>query len=137
MTDNNPKAKRALNDGKAPMEYIPFGPMAQVAKVFKHGADKYGKFNWRVEPINATTYVAAISRHTLLEWAQGVDIDHDSGIHPLAHVIASCLIVMDSEKWGTLIDDRLHAEIRVGEDIETHDLGDSPGCVMVVDHHGV
>lgn len=119
-SDNNPKAKRALLDGKAPMEYVPYGPMAQVAGVFKHGADKYGRFNWREESILSTTYVAAIARHTLLEWAEGVDVDHDSGFHPLAHVVASCLIVMDSEAHGTLIDDRLKVEVVINGETMVH-----------------
>lgn len=102
----NPKYVQAQKDGKLPMEYVPWNVMGDIAKVFKHGADKYGQRNWRIDPIKASTYEASIARHTLLEWAQGVDKDHDSGIHPLAHVAAACMIVMDAEQHGTLIDDR-------------------------------
>ena len=106
----NPKHIRAMKDGKAPLERLPFGPLAAVARVMETGAVKYGQRNWRLDKILASTYVGAIARHTLLEWAQGVDKDKDSGEHPLAHVVACCLIVMDAEDYGTLIDDRMDME---------------------------
>lgn len=110
MSQENPKYIQAIKDNKVPAEYIPFGPLAAVARVMRTGALKYGKRNWTKDKIRATTYVGAIFRHACLEWAAGVDKDKDSGEHPLAHVIACCLLVMDAEKAGTLIDDRLFAE---------------------------
>jgi exonuclease V gamma subunit len=110
MTRENPKLIQALKDGKAPLEYLPWGSLQEVAWVMKSGADKYGRFNWRIDKIRASTYVAAIARHALLEWAQGQDEDKDSGRHTLAHVVACCLIVMDAQAQDTLIDDRLECE---------------------------
>lgn len=107
---DNPKAVQAQKDGKVPAEYLPFEPLAAVARVMATGAHKYGVKNWLIDKIKATTYVGAIFRHAFLEWAMGVNKDKDSGEHPLAHVVACCLIVMDAEKRGTLIDDRLFAE---------------------------
>lgn len=112
MTKNNPKHIQQLKDGKAPMEYLPFAPLAEVARVMKSGADKYGRKNWRYDKILASTYAAAIARHALLEWAEGKNTDKESGCHPLAHVAACCLLVMDAEKHGTLVDDRLDVETR-------------------------
>lgn len=109
MTDN-PKMVTAQKQGKAPMERIPWKPMAAVARVMFGGGEKYGIRNFLMDEIRASTYIGTIARHALLEWAQGVDTDKDSGEHPLAHVIANCLIVMDSEDHGTLIDDRLIQE---------------------------
>lgn len=110
MAHQNPKHIRAMKDGKAPMERLPFAPLAAVARVMETGALKYGARNWRLDKILASTYIGAIARHTLLEWAQGTDIDKDSGEHPLAHVAACCLIVMDAESYGSLVDDRLAME---------------------------
>lgn len=107
---DNPKAVQAQKDGKVPMELIPYGPLAEVAKVLATGAEKYGVRNWRIDDIKATTYVGAIARHALIEWAQGVDVDQDSGLHPLAHVAACCLLVMDAQSMDSLIDDRDFAE---------------------------
>ena len=110
VAKSNPKHIRAQKDGKVPMDLIPWGPMAAVARVMAGGAAKYGVRNWRIDKILASTYEGAIARHALLEWAQGVDRDVDDGEHPLAHVIACCLLVMDAEANGTLIDDRKRAE---------------------------
>ena len=106
---SNPKHIQAMKDGKVPWERIPFGPLAAVARVMASGAAKYGKRNWTIDEILASTYVGAIGRHAFLEWASGVDKVHDTGEHPLTHVIACCLLVLDAEAHGTLIDDRLLA----------------------------
>lgn len=106
----NPKHIQQMKEGKPPMEYIPYNALEDVARVMKTGAQKYGLRNWREDEILASTYVAAIARHALLEWAQGKDVDDDSGQHPLAHVAACCLIVMDAQKHDTLLDDRTITE---------------------------
>ena len=105
----NPKQVQAMKDGKAPMDRIPLGPLAAVARVMYGGGEKYGIRNFLLDKIRASTYVGAIFRH-FIEWALGAKKDKESGEHPLAHVIACCLIVMDSEEHGTLIDDRLIQE---------------------------
>ncbi len=102
----DPKLIQALKDGKAPMHMIPHRVMEEVALALETGAIKYGERNWRINEIKASTYEGAIYRHALLSWAQGEDKDPESGLHPLSHVVACCLIVMDSEIEGTLIDDR-------------------------------
>ena len=109
MSDN-PKMIAAQKAGKVPFERIPFGPLAAVARVMATGGDKYGIRNFLLDEIKASTYLGAIGRHAFLEWSLGVDEDKDSGEHPLAHVIACCLIVLDSIEHGSLIDDRLVQE---------------------------
>lgn len=105
----NPKLIRALKDGKAPLEYLLTSADIGDAWVLKHGADKYGVANWRIDKILARTYVGAIRRH-FKAWTEGEDIDSDSGYHHFHHIRACCAIVLDAEKHGTLIDDRLIAE---------------------------
>ena len=64
--------------------------------------------------MDASTYYSAAYRH-LIEWFEsGVNVDPESGQHPLAHVIACCLIVIDSTEGGELIDDRGFAEVLTG-----------------------
>ena len=113
---DNPKNVAAMKEGKVPADKIPFGPLADVARVMATGAEKYGVRNWRLDPVLASTYVGAIFRHAMLEGAEGSNIDADSGEHPLAHVIACCLIVMDAEAHGTLMDDR---ELQESKDPES------------------
>lgn len=109
--DLNPKAARASADGKAPLHLIDTAMTHPAARVLASGADKYGVRNWRTVPINASTYVGALRRH-IDEWADGSDFDKDSGEHPLAHVAATCNVVLDAIKHGTLVDDRAFAEAK-------------------------
>ncbi len=108
-TKHNPKHIRAMKDGKAPLEFLTTSADAGDARVLKHGADKYGVRNWTIDEILASTYRGALRRH-LKAWAEGEDVDQDSGESHLHHIRACCAILIDSKKHDTLIDDRLVAE---------------------------
>ncbi len=69
------------------------------------GATKYGPYNWRVEPIQARTYIAAAIRH-LTDFLEDEQKAPDSGVHHLGHAMSCCAILIDAEACGTLIDDR-------------------------------
>jgi len=105
----NPKLIRALKDGKAPLEYLVTTVWPGDARVHESGALKYGRDNWREDRILASTYKGAMLRH-LKAWAEGEDVDPDSGESHLYHIRACCAIVLDSEMHDTLIDDRLRTE---------------------------
>jgi len=78
--------------------------------VHKHGADKYGKLNWRKDKIKYSTYKAAILRHTQAFFDAVENNDPDSGISHLAHIRACCAVLRDAELHGTAIDDRAEVE---------------------------
>lgn len=101
----NPKHIRAMKDGKAPLEYLIMSVDDGDAWVMKGGADKYGIRNWLIDKILGSTYEGAIRRH-FKAWAEGQDIDPDSGYHHFHHIRACCAIVLDAMKHGQLIDDR-------------------------------
>lgn len=105
----NPKAARAVSDGKAPLDYLEPCTFAPEARVLKSGADKYGRRNFRDTTIDASTYVGALLRH-VVAWADGEDVDPDSGEHHLAHVRACCAVVMSAQDADTFNDDRDTAE---------------------------
>ncbi len=110
MSDNPKKACGRL---KPSASYAPMNIMPGVFRVFELGARKYGKKNWRAQPVDASTYMDAAQRH-LIEWFEGgVDIDPESGESPLAHVIACCMIVLDGLQRGELVDDRGATEVLV------------------------
>jgi hypothetical protein len=90
---------------KCPLRLVPPALMLECATVMKHGAEKYGPYNWRDQKIRATVYGEAILRH-LLAWMDGEDVDPDSGKSHLGHIAAGCGIVIDAEHVGSLIDDR-------------------------------
>jgi hypothetical protein len=97
--------KGEVGKTKAPMELLPAYALIETAWVHGLGAAKYGRYNWRSNEVNASTYVSAIMRH-LMAWQTGEDIDPESGRSHLAHIAAGCNILMDSAEYGTLIDDR-------------------------------
>lgn len=105
----NPKLIRAQKDGKAPLEHLVTSVWPGDARVHKLGADKYGRGNWLRDEILASTYKGAMLRH-LKAWAEGEDIDPESGENHLYHIRACCAIVLDSGMNDTLIDDRLWTE---------------------------
>ena len=114
MTDNttaeNPK--KAHGDMKPSMRFVPTLPLFDVARVFEGGAGKYGIRNWRKQPIRMSTYRDAMLRH-LEAWFEGLeDKDSESGRHHLAHVIAGALIVLDSIRLDTAVDDRNEIEVK-------------------------
>lgn len=90
---------------KCPMHLLPPFAIKQTAWVHGLGARKYGPWNWRKDKVEAMTYVGAILRH-LAEWSERQDNDPESGFSHLAHIAASCNILMDAENQGSLIDNR-------------------------------
>jgi hypothetical protein len=71
----------------------------------RHGAVKYGSHNWRETSVDQSIYFDAIMRH-LLAWRDGQYLDPESGMPHLAHVMACCAVVLDSNAGAhTLIGD--------------------------------
>lgn len=98
--------KKSAGDLKDPLHLLPTEFMRQTAHVLKLGADKYGVYNWREsDGIKATTYAAALLRH-VTQFMDGEDIDEESGKSHLAHIAATCAILLDVGLMGKLIDDR-------------------------------
>lgn len=91
---------------KAPLCLLPSFPLHETAWVFKHGAGKYGRFNWRENKVCASTYRSAMQRHLDQWFDEGEDVDRETMRSHLAHVIASACIVLDAMKHDTLFDDR-------------------------------
>lgn len=100
---NDPKG--AAGAAKTPLGLIPPFAMEQTAWAHKLGAEKYGPFNWRDTGVCASTYINAIMRH-LNAWRDGENLDPESGISHLAHIICSCNILLDADYCDTLQDDR-------------------------------
>ena len=105
--------KAAAGASKLPLHLIPPAFKAHLALAMAFGAKKYGEFNWRgteAKPIRASVYVAAMHRH-LDAWASGEDVADDSGVDHLAHLAASCAIIIDAKAAGRFKDDRHHLDL--------------------------
>lgn len=90
---------------KSPLGLVPVAGAIMSAPAHLNGANKYGAFNWRKQPVQAMTYVEAIQRH-LAAWVDGQDNAEDTGIHHFAHAIAGLNILADAMGLGILIDNR-------------------------------
>ena len=102
MDTTNPKD--AAGEAKAPLYLVPPILVIQAADAMAEGAKKYGPYNWRATRVRATVYISAMLRH-LAAYADGENVTEDC-IHHLAHVAASCAILLDAEALDQLIDDR-------------------------------
>lgn len=90
---------------KAPMDLVPPAGAIMSAPAHQNGADKYGAFNWRKNPVQMMTYLAAMRRH-MDALIDGQDFAEDTGIHHLSHILAGGNILADAMGLGNLIDNR-------------------------------
>lgn len=103
LPDANPKT--AYGEAKPPLALIPLVALEAEAYALKLGADKYGAWNWRDDPVSTLTYLNAAMRH-IKAFAEGENLDPESGKSHLGHARASLAIVLDAEAHGTLLDNR-------------------------------
>ena len=104
MKPSNPKD--AIGSDKVPMHLWPKTASVAGAMALLDGALKYGRSNWRAVGIRASVYYDAIDRH-MSAWFEGEDIDPDSGLHHMAHVLAGAAIIVDAIAAGKFRDDRM------------------------------
>lgn len=100
---SNPK--EAVGGAKLDMGLVPWSLVIGAAKAFLEGALKYGRFNWRIAGVRASTYFAAAQRH-MAKWYNGQDFDPKTKVHHLENAIACLAIIRDAELYKKLNDDR-------------------------------
>jgi hypothetical protein len=99
MVNDLVDVKKVAGDKKPGISYMPMGVMFALGEVMRHGALKYGKFNWRKSGIQTPTYVDAAFRH-MAAISEGQWLDPDSQQPHAAHVMACMTILLDSEECG-------------------------------------
>lgn len=109
MMKENPK----YEEGQKKLDFTCTPPVAEgfLAQVHANGAVKYGRFNWRETGVDQRTYVSAIRRH-LADYVEDRRIDDDSGLPHLAHIMASCAILLDAEERGCLVGNITTTEVK-------------------------
>lgn len=92
--------------GMKPERYglIPVWPLAELARVYGYGAQKYDDNNWRKGYRWGLSY-DALQRHVNAFWS-GESIDPESGFHHLAHAAFHLFALMTYEREGAGTDDR-------------------------------
>lgn len=80
--------------GAKPEQYsmIPVSALAEVARVYENGAQKYSRDNWRKGYRWSLSY-DAMQRHINAFWA-GEEFNPDSGLHHLGHAVFHCFTLM-------------------------------------------
>jgi len=108
--DGNLKTLAALSKPK--ISDVPPVALFAIGGAMSDGATKYGRYNWRATGTTASVFYDAMMRH-LVDWYNGEEYAHDSGIHHLAHLMASCAIILDSQAQGCFNDDRYKVDCSV------------------------
>ncbi len=103
MTENN-TAGFKKDEGKAPLDLIPWVVLEEVAQVMGFGATKYGVENWR-KGMRWGRVAAAALRH-LFAWLAGRDLDEETGRSHLSHAVCCLLFLMTYQKFKLGEDDR-------------------------------
>ncbi len=115
IKDTNPK--QFFGDQKIDLSLVPDSIDLFASLAFTEGALKYGRYNWRVKGVRASTYVAAARRHLNLFW-NGEWADSQTKVPHLASVIACIGIIIDSTVQGNIEDDRPPAQFGYSEKLE-------------------
>lgn len=112
-TGTNPKT--LMGRLKVPMlSVIPPTALVYLGMALRNGAYEapradggkgYGPYNWRDQPVEASTYVDAAFRH-IAEFWDGQDVDPKSLVPHLAHAMATLAILVDAIENETCKDDR-------------------------------
>lgn len=97
--------KDAIGADKIPFHLWPETASALGALALLEGALKYGRTNWRPMGVRASIYCDAARRH-LNAWFEGEELDPDSGLPHLGHLLACVAILVDAGATGNLNDDR-------------------------------
>ena len=96
--DQNPK--QAFGDRKVKLQLVPPAASIAIATGLEEGAEKYGPWNWRDDPVELMTYFGALKRH-MDAWLEGEDSDPDGdGKTHLDGAIASLAILIDAQSLG-------------------------------------
>lgn len=106
MKASNPKD--LVGSDKLPLHLWPTTATAMGCLGLLDGMLKYGRSNFREVGIRASIYYDAADRH-LKAWFEGEDLDPDSGLPHLAHLLACIAIIVDAQAAGKLNDDRMVA----------------------------
>ena len=84
---------------------LPANVTKEVTIGIMEGAMKYGRHNYRITGVRASTYIDATIGH-LFDYWEGQDIDPDSSLHHITKAIASLYVLRDAQMRDMCEDDR-------------------------------
>jgi len=81
------------NGGKLRTDLIPMSSLRSLSRVLGKGAEKYDDNNWR-RGMKWSTVQGCLFRH-LMKWIDGEDIDDESGLNHMDHVMANVAFLVE------------------------------------------
>ncbi len=81
-----------FDEGKPPVDLIPWDAMREVSRVYGYGESKYGDFNY-LKGMPWRKLYGSTLRH-LFAWSIGEDLDAESGLPHLAHACCDILMLL-------------------------------------------
>lgn len=103
--------KDLIAQGKLDLSLIPETAIIDEALAFYEGAQKYGRFNWRMKRVKMSVYLSALMRH-YLKLLGGEKHDRKTMVGHLAYIRCCAGILIDADYYGSLVDDRPPRGIR-------------------------
>jgi len=110
---------KRYNKGKTQLSLIPPFSMEQLGKVLTFGAEKYDRNNYR-KGMKWSTVIDSLERH-LNDFKAGRDIDEESGLPTMAHVLCNAVFLLEYSQIFPQGDDRIKPYLErptVGLDID-------------------
>lgn len=83
------------DEGKVPIELWSSDALIETAKVLQFGEQKYEAWNW-AKGIKYRRVFGAMMRHSW-SWWKGEQLDPETGLHHLAHVMCCCMFLLHYE----------------------------------------
>lgn len=90
--------------GKAELDLIPYEGLEGTSRGLAYGRNKYGRGNFK-KGLPWTDIIAALLRHGS-KWANGEELDKESGLCHLDHIAANAAILLYYKATGKGLDDR-------------------------------
>lgn len=94
-----------FNTGKLRYDLVSPIAMRWLAEVYTHGATKYADRNWE-KGLPLMSIFASLQRH-VWAWAQGQDLDTESGLPHMAHVMWNSAAILHLAQTKPDLDDRV------------------------------
>jgi len=94
-----------FNEGKLPMHLIPKSTLDAIAEVLQMGAEKYSAHNWRKGLDWDAGVWSSLVRHAV-SWHNGEDLDKESGLNHMKHVLVNALFLVHYIENNLGTDDR-------------------------------
>lgn len=102
---SEPQKAKTYDNGKAPLAYIPWAAVREMAQVQAYGHKKYHDWNNYRKGMEVGRNLSCAIRH-IAEFMDGTDLDAESGRSHLAHAMCRLAFVLQNQADGTAIDDR-------------------------------